>query len=55
MMHCAKVASPLCPVVDVMGAPATIKGGRFVTNGGSAAMTGQCSKALGVGPVGGSG
>ena len=27
VMCCAKVASPLGPIVDVMGAPATIKGG----------------------------
>ena len=54
-MHCAKVISSLNPIADVVGVPATIRGGKFEVNGGSAAATGQGSQALGVGPVGGGG
>ena len=54
-MRCAKVISSLNPVADVVGVPATIRERKFEVTGGSAAATGQGSKALGVGPVGGSG
>ena len=55
VMHCAKVISSLNPIADVVGVPATIRGGKFEVNGGSAAATGQGSQALRVGPVRGGG